>query len=124
MIEEQTSKTNIPELARELLPLPFSQVVPSDTNPRLNLEKEPFEELKKSIHMNGLLQPIVVRPKGDVYEIIGGHRRYLAPQEPAAGHPNDRRFKRVADLVVDADDDMVPVLQLAENLNRSDLSPV
>ena len=124
MIEEDTSKTNIPELGRELLHLPFEHVVPSDTNPRLNLEREPFEELKRSIHANGLLQPIVVRPHGDVYEIIGGHRRYRALQELAADHPADKRFTRVAVVVVDADDSLVPVLQLAENLNRSDLSPI
>ena len=124
MIDEQTSKTNIPELARELLHLPFDQVVPSDTNPRLSMEKEPFDELKKSIYANGLLQPIVVRPKGDVYEIIGGHRRYFALRDLASEHPKDKRFSRIAVVVVDVDDSMVPVLQLAENLNRSDLSPV
>lgn len=65
MINEETSVTNIKELARELLHLRLSEVVPSNTNPRLNLEKEPFEELVKSIEQNGLLQPIVVRPIGD-----------------------------------------------------------
>ena len=124
MIEEDTSKANIPELGRELLHLAFEHVVPSETNPRLSLEREPFDELKKSIHANGLLQPIVVRPRGDVYEIIGGHRRYRALQELAVEHPADKRFTRVAVVVVDADDSLVPVLQLAENLNRSDLSPV
>lgn len=124
MMEERTGETNIPELKRELLHLPFDQVVPSETNPRLNLDREPFDELKKSIHANGLLQPIVVRPKGDVYEIIGGHRRYSALRELAADHPKDRRFTRIAVVVVDVDDELVPVLQLAENLNRSDLSAI
>ena len=124
MIDEQTGKTNIPELARELLHLPLDQVVPSETNPRLNLDKEPFDELKKSVYANGLLQPIVVRPKGDFYEIIGGHRRHAALRALALAYPKDKRFTRIAVVVVDVDDDMVPVLQLAENLNRSDLSPV
>lgn len=124
MMEERTTgETNIPELARELLHLPFDQVVPSETNPRLSLDREPFEELKKSIDANGLLQPIVVRPKGDVYEIIGGHRRYSALLELAREHPADKRFTRIAVVVVDVADEMVPVLQLAENLNRADLSP-
>jgi ParB/RepB/Spo0J family partition protein len=124
MTEEPTGKTVIPELARELLYLPFHLVVPSNTNPRLNLEKEPFEELKKSIYANGLLQPIVVRPKGDVYEIIGGHRRFAALKALAEKYPDDKRFTRIAVVVVDVDDSMVPVLQLAENLNRSDLSAI
>lgn len=122
--EEKTSETNLKELARELLHLPFEQVVPSDTNPRLNLDREPFEELKKSIFANGLLQPIVVRPKGETYEIIGGHRRYSAVKELAAAHPSDRRFTRIAVVVVHVGDELVPVLQLAENLNRSDLSAI
>ncbi|MCC7069898.1 MAG: ParB/RepB/Spo0J family partition protein [Deltaproteobacteria bacterium] len=124
MMEEPTSKITIPELARELLHLPFDHVVPSQTNPRLNLDREPFEELKKSIFANGLLQPVVVRPKGDVYEIIGGHRRFAALKELGNEHPSDRRFTRIAVVVVAATDAMVPVLQLAENLNRSDLTPV
>ena len=122
--ESTTGKSNIPQLARELLHLPLKQVVPSDTNPRLNLEKEPFEELKKSIFANGLLQPIVVRPKGEVYEIIGGHRRYFALKDLAQQHKSDKRFTRIAVVVVDVPDAMVPVVQLAENLNRSDLSAI
>lgn len=127
MIPEErstTGKTSIPELARELLHLPLAQVVPSDTNPRLNLEKESLEELKQSIYANGLLQPIVVRPKGDVYEIIGGHRRYFALQQLAEQHKSDKRFTRIAVVVVHVPDALVPVLQLAENINRSDLSCV
>jgi ParB/RepB/Spo0J family partition protein len=122
--EENTSKTNIPQLARELLHLPFAQVVPSDTNPRLNLDKEPFEELKKSIFANGLLQPIVVRPKDSAYEIIGGHRRYFALKQLAEENPADKRFTRIAVVVVHVSDALVPVMQLAENLNRADLSCV
>ena len=124
MIEEQTSKTNTPDLGRELMHLTFEQVAPSETNPRLSVEREPFEELKKSIHANGLLQPIVVRPRGDIYEIIGGHRRFQAIKELAHEHPKDKRYCRVPVVVVEVDDATVPVLQLAENLNRSDLNPV
>jgi hypothetical protein len=97
LIEEPTNRTSIPELARELLYLPFHLVVPSDTNPR---------------------------PKGDVYEIIGGHRRYAALKELAQEHKTDKRFTRIAVVVVHADDALVPVMQLAENLNRADLSCV
>lgn len=122
--EADTSKTNIKEHARELLHLKLSAVVPSNTNPRLNLDKEPFEELRKSIEQNGLLQPIVVRPIGDAYEIIGGHRRFTAISQLAKEHPGDKRFARIAAVIRDVEDRLVPVLQLAENLNRSDLSPI
>lgn len=122
--DQETSKTTIKALARELLHLKLNEVVPSNTNPQLNLEKEPFEELKKSILQNGLLQPIVVRPVGGTYEIIGGHRRYAAISQLHAERADDKRFSRIAAVVRDVDDQLVPVLQLAENINRSDLSPM
>ena len=121
--EAETSSTNIRELARELLHLRLTEAVPSNTNPRLNLETEPFDELKNSILQNGLLQPIVVRPIGDTYEIISGHRRYAAVCALHAERPDDKRFTRIAAVVRDVEDSLVPVLQLAENINRSDLSP-
>src|SRR5688500_6388873 len=44
-----------PTGSHDLLHLPLAQVVPANANPRLNLEKEPFAELKRSVHQNGLL---------------------------------------------------------------------
>ena len=75
MMRDDETDTNNRTLTGELLHLLLDQVVPSNTNPRLNLQKEPFHELRKSIDQNGLLQPILVRPASGRYEIIGGHRR-------------------------------------------------
>ena len=116
--------TSSDRLGGELVRLPLGDVVPSSSNPRLTLDKEPFAELKRSIWENGLLQPIVVRPVGDRYEIIGGHRRFAAVIELAREHPDDPRFNRIAAMVVDVDEAMVGVLQLAENVNRADLAPI
>lgn len=124
MINDDETDANNRRLGGDLLHLPLGQVVPSNSNPRLNLEKEPFHELKKSIDQNGLLQPILVRPAGDGYEIIGGHRRFAAVSELARDNPAEKRFVCIAAIVTDADDRKVAALQLAENLNRADLSPL
>lgn len=123
-MHDETTSPDIRQVAGDLLHLPLARIVPSNTNPRLTLAKEPFHELKKSIAQNGLLQPILVRPAGNRYEIIGGHRRFAAVTELASAHPHDDRFYRIAAHVTDADDAKVAVLQLAENLNRADLSPL
>ncbi|HUQ50691.1 MAG TPA: ParB/RepB/Spo0J family partition protein [Gammaproteobacteria bacterium] len=121
--DETTDVTNR-GAARELLHLLLSQVVPAAANPRLTMEKESFQELSKSIEQNGVLQPIVVRPLGDKYEIIGGHRRHAVLVELAAKHPGDPRFTHIPAAVIEADDAQAPVLRLVENINRSDLTPL
>lgn len=123
-MDEPNTNPNIRQLTGEVLYLPLAQVVPSETNPRLNLAKEPFHELKNSVAQNGLLQPILVRPQGGRYQIIGGHRRFAAVTELARDNPGDSRFGRIAAVVKDASDAEVGALQLAENLNRADLAPL
>jgi ParB/RepB/Spo0J family partition protein len=95
----------------------------SPKNPRLTIKKNAFDELKASIFANGLLQPIAVRLVDDAHEIVGGHRRFLAVKELAQEHPGDGRFETVPALVIDASDERVAALRLAENVNREDLSP-
>jgi ParB/RepB/Spo0J family partition protein len=121
---EITDNIGTEHFASELMRLRLDDVVPSASNPRRQLEKEPFAELKKSIRENGLLQPIVVRPVNGRYEIIGGHRRFAAICELSKENPADERFARIAAQVIDADDAQVGVLRLAENVNRADLSPI
>jgi ParB family chromosome partitioning protein len=74
--------------------LTLAAVMASASKPRRGLDKEPFAELKRSIFENGLLQPVVVRVAGELYEIVGGHRRYAALCELAREHPGDPRFAR------------------------------
>lgn len=108
----------------EMLHIPLAQISPSTENPRLTLDKDAFRELQSSIFENGLLQPIAVRAAGDTYEIVGGHRRYLAVRELAHAHPEDPRFRTIAALVVDLADARIAAARLAENINRADLNPL
>lgn len=112
--------------AGELMLLPYEKVVASDTNPRTSLEKEALDELVRSIHETptGLLQPITVRPRGEVYELVAGSRRFAAMKILHEAHPKDPRYAKVPCIVRQIDDATMPVIQLIENLHRSDLTPI
>jgi len=57
--------------------VPISQIVPNQFQPRKTFFQEDLESLADSIRQNGILQPILVRRKGDgVYELIAGERRF------------------------------------------------
>lgn len=94
----------------------IDMVHPNPNQPRTNFKKQELEELAESIKLNGLLQPILVRKKGDGYEIIAGERRWQASK--IAG------LEKVPVRIRDVDDDETIVLALIENIQRSDLNPI
>lgn len=59
-------------------PLPLDLVCPNPDQPRKIFEAKALDELAESIRMNHLLQPITVRPMGDVYQLVMGERRWRA----------------------------------------------
>lgn len=89
-----------------------------DTNPnqpRKSFSEEELRELAQSIEENGLVQPVVVRKKGERYELIAGERRF-------------RAFKllgrdKIPAVVTEADDLTAAKYSLIENLQREDLNP-
>lgn len=86
--------------------------------PRKNFEREPLEELKKSIHENGLVQPITVRRVEDgMFELVSGERRFRAVTE--LGYVEIPAYV----LQVDSDTKMLE-LALTENLQREDLNAI
>jgi ParB/RepB/Spo0J family partition protein len=98
---------------RDLTPSPFD----AQARRRKRFTDESITELAKSIKAtSGLIQAIVVRPKGKKFEIVAGERRYLALQR--AG------FQTAAVIVRDISDDAVKEMQLIENLQRQDADPV
>ncbi len=93
------------------------QIKPSRQQVRSRFDAEPLGELAESIRLHGVLQPLLVRPLGDGYELIAGERRWRAAR--LAG-------LRTVPAVVrgDAGSDEQLVLGLIENLQRTDLDPV
>lgn len=96
--------------------LPVGSIRPNPKQPRSVFDEEALEELVGSIQEIGVLQPVVVRPVGDGYELIMGERRWRATQAAGlATIPAIVRHTDDADLLRDA---------LLENLHRSQLNPL
>jgi ParB family transcriptional regulator, chromosome partitioning protein len=96
--------------------IPVDHIVPNPSQPRLSMREETLLELASSIREKGLLQPIILKKKDRVYEIIAGERRYRA--SVMAG------LREVPALIKDVDDREALEIALVENLHREDLSPV
>lgn len=96
--------------------LPIASIVRNPDQPRKSFDETQLSELSDSIKQNGVLQPILVRKKGDKYEIVAGERRYQASK--LAG------MKEIPAIVREIDDAEVFQLALIENLQRSDLTPI
>ena len=112
LISEANAETgNEPEVV-----LSISEIVRNPNQPRKTFDEDKLAELADSIKQNGVLQPILVRRKGQKYEIVAGERRYQASK--LAG------LKEIPAVVREIDDDKVFQLALIENLQRSDLSPI
>ncbi len=82
--------------------------------PRRRFGEENLRELADSIRVQGVVQPIVVRPSGDGYELVAGERRWRAAQ--LAGLAN------IPALVRDLDDQSTAAVGLIENIQREDLN--
>lgn len=94
----------------------LKNIHPSKLNPRLEINIERLNELADSIKEVGLLEPIIVRPVSDGYEVVVGERRYRASQQ--AG------LRKIFAIIRDYSDDEVVQLNLIENIQREDLSGV
>ena len=96
--------------------LSISKIQPNKDQPRKTFDEQELQELADSISQNGILQPLLVRPKGSGYEIVAGERRYQAAK--LAG------LTEVPVVIREISDADVFKLALIENLQRSDLSPL
>lgn len=99
-----------PQLANEI---PIDAIIPNPYQPRTTFDSEALEQLKSSIQTFGVLVPILVRKRGDRYELIAGERRWRAAA--AAG------LRTMPAIVRDAEDQQSLELAMIENLQREDL---
>ncbi len=91
-------------------------IIANENQPRTHFENEKIQELAESIKSNGLLQPIVVRPYGDVYQIVVGERRYRACRLA--------QLDEVPCIIQDYDEDQTATAALVENIQRENLSAI
>ncbi len=102
-----------PTAVREI---PIEKVKPNPGQPRMTFHQDTLNELASSVKEHGVLQPILVRPSGEGYEIIAGERRWRASK--IAG-------KETIPAIVERFDDATALeIALIENLQREDLSPL
>jgi ParB family transcriptional regulator, chromosome partitioning protein len=94
----------------------IEEIQPNPLQPRKIFVEEPLQELVQSIREKGILQPLVVRRKGDKFELIAGERRWRAAQK--AG------IKEVPILVKDVSESELLELSLIENIQRENLNPL
>ena len=93
----------------------IDQLFESKTNPRKTFDQKKLEELAESIRSGGLIQPIVVRPKDNAFEIVAGARRFRAGQL-AEEFSLPARIKELTDA-------QALEWQLVENSQREDVHP-
>lgn len=91
-------------------------ISPNPEQPRTRFAEENLEELTQSIRANGVVQPIVVRQRGNRYEIVAGERRWRASQRA--------ELRRIPAVVKEVSDDKMLELALIENIQRQELNPV
>ena len=101
---------------REETKVSIDKINPNPNQPRTHFNETLLNELADSIRENGVLQPLLVRKKGEGYEIIAGERRYQASK--IAG------LEELPVIIKEVDDQKMLELALIENLQRSDLNPI
>lgn len=96
--------------------VPLDRIRPCPLQPRQDFSPEGLQELADSIREQGIVQPLLVRTKGEHFELIAGERRWRAAH--MAG------LKEVPVIVREADDTAVLEIALIENLQRQNLNPI
>lgn len=101
---------------KTVVEIPVSRVHPNPSQPRQEFDPDALAELADSVSRNGILQPIIVRPDADGYELIAGERRWRAAVQ--AG------MTTIPAIVRPASDNESLELSLIENIQRQDLNPI
>ncbi len=96
--------------------LPVEKLVANPDQPRRHFDDTALAELAMSIREKGVIQPLIVRPKGDVFEIVAGERRWRAAQRA--------QVHEVPVIIREFTDTEVLEVGIIENIQRADLNPV
>ena len=92
------------------------RITTSPFQPRRSFDEAKIDELASSIRNQGIIQPLIVRPKNDGFELIAGERRWRAAMRAGLSH--------VPVVVRDASDHEAMQIALVENLQREDLNSI
>ena len=96
--------------------IPVASIEPHPEQPRRVFDDSALMELADSIKARGVIQPILVRPRGDRFQIVAGERRWRAAQKA--------RLHEIPAIVRDLDDEQTLEVALIENIQRQDLNAI
>jgi ParB family chromosome partitioning protein len=96
--------------------LAITLIDPNPLQPRTVFRPDRLQELADSILANGIIQPLVVRPFGDRYQLVAGERRWRAAKLAGLAH--------VPAVVQHVSDEHLLEITLVENIQREDLNPI
>lgn len=117
-VNEQPEVQEAAESSEEVVKIPRDKISANKFQPRTVFDEAKIEELARTIHMHGVIQPIVVRPTeaGDHYEIIAGERRFRAMSSLG--------WDEVPAIVRNLSDKETASIALIENLQREELTSI
>jgi len=100
----------------EIREIEIDLIQPGKQQPRTFFDEAKLEELAQSIRTTGIIQPLLVRPSGGLFELVAGERRWRAAQ--IAG------LVRVPAIIREIPDDRLLEFALVENIQRQELNPI
>ncbi|HSJ37298.1 MAG TPA: nucleoid occlusion protein [Planococcus sp. (in: firmicutes)] len=115
--ETEVVEKPVSEASEEVVKLPIDKIIPNKFQPRTIFDEDKIEELARTIHMHGVIQPIVVRVDEDEkFEIIAGERRFRAMKSLG--------WEEVPAIVRQLNDKETASIALIENLQREELTAI
>jgi ParB family chromosome partitioning protein len=110
----------IPKLSRvaqmEIVSIDVNKIKSNKYQSRIQFDKEKLKELASSIRREGVVQPIIVSPSGDNYQLVAGERRWWAAKMA--------KLKEIPAVVRKVTDREMFEISLIENIQREDLNPI
>jgi ParB family chromosome partitioning protein len=113
---QAAERSEVRQAAEEVLQVPVDRIDPNPMQSRTVFHADRLQELSRSIKANGVIQPLVVRRRGDRYQLVAGERRWRASK--LAG------LARVPVIVQELSDEQLLEVTLIENIQREDLTPI
>jgi ParB family chromosome partitioning protein len=113
---DDVTNPEIENKADTMVELDIDRIQRGKYQPRQVFEPESLQELADSIRVQGIVQPIVVRPEGQHFELVAGERRWRAAQ--LAG------LQKVPAVIRELDSKSAAAIALIENIQREDLNPL
>ena len=114
--QAQSLKQELGNSSETLKQIPIERIKRGTYQPRRQFDKEALQELADSLKSKGMIQPIVLRPRGDGYELIAGERRWRAAQ--LAG------MAEIPAIIREYADADAAAVSLIENIQRENLNPL